>query len=711
MQDGQLILDQLEEGLLQIFNELDKGLTISRYSQLYSLVHSYCTKYEHEMSLAKIKDSLMSGSSLYLKLENFVKNHCKKCLDLISMEENIIHSLERCWTEFKLSTKVVHNLFAYLDRFWLKALDGSASSTFGSVRNLCLKTFKAELYDKLHDRLMNEFPAELIKEREGQTIEREKLIIIIDCILSIDPTGKFLYSEGVEKYCVQSMTKYYQSKVSHILENESILFYSQYAFEKSITEHDLCKSVFQEGTKLEYMEKYFHVAVKEKERTLADEFHRFMKNDEWCHCHNFYHLLSNIENGLDSSTKVFSDVVNEQGKASISKISDDQTNIDCKEFVLAVQELYSKINEIVKTQFNQDPKFIKAMEKGIKQSLNNGLTKKSHAAELLAKYLDALLRKGSKHSVDVSTESLEPVFIVFKFLEDKDIFQKFYSKTVARRLVNGSSVSDDLETEVVERLRTLCGFDYTHKLTKMYQDIEVSKEVNEGFTLESDFSAMVLSQGAWPLSCPTFELKFDALTTLFDKFQQYYTSKHSGRKLQLLASMTKVELKAEFGGKTYTFLCNAYQAAILEAFNSHSTLTLTRLQEMTGISLPVLTGNLEIMQKAKLINGSYSVNADFQSKKVRVNLNLPIKSQVEVEAKATVKAVEGDRHLIVQAAIVRIMKTKNRMLHVELVSEVVRQLSNQFKPSISQIKKCIDILVDKEYIERGEDMNEIKYVA
>lgn len=102
--------------------------------------------------------------------------------------------------------------------------------------------------------------------------------------------------------------------------------------------------------------------------------------------------------------------------------------------------------------------------------------------------------------------------VVFKYIEDKDVFQKFYSKMLAKRLVQHMSASDDAEASMISKLKQACGFEYTSKLQRMFQDVGVSKDLNESFRrhlnktnepLDIDFSIQVLSSGSWPFQQST----------------------------------------------------------------------------------------------------------------------------------------------------------------------------------------------------------------
>jgi cullin 1 len=71
--------------------------------------------------------------------------------------------------------------------------------------------------------------------------------------------------------------------------------------------------------------------------------------------------------------------------------------------------------------------------------------------------------------------------VIFKFIDDKDVFQKFYQKKLSNRLINQLSASDDSESSMITKLKEVCGYDYTNKLTRMFTDVNLSRDLTDKF--------------------------------------------------------------------------------------------------------------------------------------------------------------------------------------------------------------------------------------
>ncbi|KAJ1556253.1 Cullin-2 [Cladochytrium tenue] len=82
------------------------------------------------------------------------------------------------------------------------------------------------------------------------------------------------------------------------------------------------------------------------------------------------------------------------------------------------------------------------------------------------------------------------------------------------------------------------------------------------------------------------------------------------------------------------------------------------------------------------------------------------------EADEMKRAVEEDRRLFLQTVIVRVMKSRKSMSHTGLIQEVIEQSHARFVPQVSAIKKSIEQLIEKGYLDRSKEQLDVyDYVA
>lgn len=70
--------------------------------------------------------------------------------------------------------------------------------------------------------------------------------------------------------------------------------------------------------------------------------------------------------------------------------------------------------------------------------------------------------------------------------------------------------------------------------------------------------------------------------------------------------------------------------------------------------------------------------------------------------------IQKERGMVIDAVVVRIMKSRKVEMHNELLSAVVQQIHN-FKAQPIMVKKRIESLIEREYLKRDND-NRAKYI-
>lgn len=221
-----------------------------------------------------------------------------------------------------------------------------------------------------------------------------------------------------------------------------------------------------------------------------------------------YSLLSRIPDGLKPILDIYQNYVAKLGREIITQLGSSVTK-NPRSYVDELLSLHQKYYGVNHNVFASDPLFTAAVDKAFRAVINevaNNNPSSANGPEILARYCDMMMKKNAgkrdassamnkrkgtqqqkKPMMEIAVdegdgeERLMKMITLFKYVEDKDVFQKFYSRMLAKRLIYGASSSEELEINMINRLKEICGVEYTSKLNKMFTDMSLSSDLNTKF--------------------------------------------------------------------------------------------------------------------------------------------------------------------------------------------------------------------------------------
>lgn len=678
----------LEWGVDRIMNNLRDGLDRKTYMSLYTSIHNFCTAQKAVGSShlnSTHRGAHLLGEDLYRRLNEYLKNHLTDVhAEMVKhVDEALLTFYIKEWKRYTTAGTYNHHLFQYLNRHWVKREMDEGKKDVFDIYTLHLVRWKEDMFGSTQNAVMDAVLRLVEKQRNGETIEQSKIKSVVDSFVSLGideadskKTTLDVYRKHFEEPFLAATEKYYEKESVEFLSINSVVDYMKKA-ERRLDEEKERVPLYLLGEIMTPLTKTCEAALIAKHApVLRDEFQVLLDNDREEDMARMYKLLARIPDGLDPLRAKFEAHVRRCGLLAVEKAAQQGENVDPKNYIDALLEIHTQYSALVSTAFNGESEIVRSLDNACREYVNRNkicARNSARSPELLAKHSDNVLKRSTKSSEEDDMEkSLNDVMTIFKYIEDKDVFQKFYSRMLAKRLVHGTSASGDAETSMISKLKDASGFEYTNKLQRMYQDIQTSKDLNKTYeehlagSLSGDggldASYQILGAGFWPLTPPTTPFTPpNVLVRAYERFAHFYADKHGGRKLTWLWHLCKGEIRANYvkvNKVPYTFQVSTYQMAILLLFNDADTVSYDEIAGATSLAKETLDPSLAIMLKAKVLlarpegkteSGSvFILNKDFKSKKLKVNLNIAIKSEQKQEAEETHKTIEEDRKMLMQ---------------------------------------------------------------
>ncbi|KAM6376159.1 cullin-2 isoform 6-T15 [Alca torda] len=737
-----------------------------RFSDIYAL----CVAYPEPL-----------GERLYTETKIFLENHVRHLHKrVLEAEEQVLVMYHRYWEEYSKGADYMDCLYRYLNTQFIKKnklTEADLQYGYGGVdmneplmeigelaldmwRKLMIEPLQAILIRMLLREIKNpstpstrqaEYQLthfcfnttgsrqDLEFDRCGEDPNQKVIHGVINSFVHVEQYKKKFplkfYQEIFECPFLNETGEYYKQEASNLLQESNCSQYMEKVLGRLKDEEMRCRKYLHPSSYGKVIHECQQRMVADHLQFLHAECHNIIRQEKRSDMANMYTLLRAVSSGLPHMIQELQNHIHDEGLRATSNLS--QENMPTQ-FVESVLEVHSKFVQLINTVLNGDQHFMSALDKALTSVVNYREPKSiCKAPELLAKYCDNLLKKSAKGMTENEVEDKLTSFItVFKYIDDKDVFQKFYARMLAKRLIHGLSMSMDSEEAMINKLKQACGYEFTSKLHRMYTDMSVSADLNNKFNnfiknqdtiidLGISFQIYVLQAGAWPLTqapSSTFAIPQE-LEKSVQMFELFYSQHFSGRKLTWLHYLCTGEVKMNYLCKPYVAMVTTYQMAVLLAFNNSETVSYKELQDSTQMNEKELTKTIKSLLDVKMINhdsdkedveaeSTFSLNMNFSSKRTKFKITTSMQKDTPQEMEQTRSAVDEDRKMYLQAAIVRIMKARKVLRHNALIQEVISQSRARFNPSISMIKKCIEVLIDKQYIERSQaSADEYSYVA
>ncbi|BFF94863.1 cullin-3-A [Drosophila madeirensis] len=706
------------------------------------------------------------GNRLYYGLREVVSEHLELKVRqevLESLHSNFLPKLNQAWTDHQTSMVMIRDILMYMDRVYVQQRE------VDNVYNLGLILFRDQVvrHSEIQKALREKLLGMVMEERHGEAINHLAIKNACTMLITLGINSRTVYEEDFEKpFLAQSAAFYKFESQNFLAENNAGVYIKK--VEARITEESSRAALYlDKDTEPRIVRVVEEELIKKHMRPIVEMENSgvvyMIKNSKTEDLACTYKLFSRLkEEGLKVIADTMSAYLREQGRMLVKEEENGNTNPIT--FVQNLLDLKDRFDQFLVHSFSNDRIFKNVISSDFEHFLN--LNNKS--PEYLSLFIDDKLKKGGKGMSEQEIESiLDKTMVLFRFLLEKDVFERYYKTHLAKRLLLNKSVSDDFEKNMISKLKTECGCQFTSKLEGMFKDMSVSNTIMDEFKnyvnnnnlslVGVELTVRILTTGFWPTQTATPNCNIPiAPREAFEIFKSFYLNKHSGRQLTLQPQMGTSYINAVFYGRKaadsdkdkdapssssagctvptttrkHILQVSTYQMCVLLLFNNRDVLTYDDIQQETDIPGRELVRALQSLSMGKpaqrlLVRNSktktkeieptdeFYVNDAFVSKFHRVKIQtVAAKGESEPERKETRGKVDEDRKHEIEAAIVRIMKARKRMAHNLLVSDVTTQLKSRFLPSPVFIKKRIEGLIEREYLQRSpEDRKVYIYLA
>jgi len=740
------------------------------WHDLFWLVHSVC--------LWDDKGPPKVYSALREDILEFIKQAQERVLSH-QEEQALLKAYIAEWRKFFTQCNYLPMPFGQLETALQGKTSGPVSKKTSNdesvVRKLMLDSWNQSIFSNIKQRLQDSAMKLVHAERTGEAFDSQLVIGVRESYVNLSSNTEDklqIYRDNFERAYIEATEAFYRVQAPDHLKENGVQAYMKYADMKLREEEQRATKYLEScsGSVQNLTDSCVAVLVTAFKDTILAECAEMIRQNETERLQLMFKLLDRVPDGIDPMLTCLETHIYQAGIADMVA-SAEVITADSEKYVEQLLELFRRFSLLVSQGFRDDPRFLTSRDKAYKRVVNDtsifkldlpstrtGLgsktTPESKCPELLANYCDMLLRKtplSKRLTSDEVEAKLTDVLLVLKYVQNKDVFMRYHKAHLTRRLILDTSADSEKEENMVEWLREVgMPADFINKLSRMFQDIKVSEDLNNQFkdqqkdrdTKTGDsVSIKILNVGAWARTSERVPVTLPReLEDFIPEVEEFYKTKHSGRKLQWHHHMSNGTVT--FANKTgkYDLEVTTFQMAVLFCWENRreDRISLENLRLATELSdgelrktlwslvaFPKLKRQVLLFEPAAAKPAEWNehtlfwINHEFAlvkngkaQKRGRINLIGRLQLSTEKTREEENAGIMQLRILRTQEAIIKILKMRKRISNAQLQTELVDILKNMFLPSKKLIKEQIEWLIEHKYMKRDDDnINLFIYMA
>ena len=689
------LLNKKGEEFFKDFNNLWNST-----NRIFNLLRKIMNKYE-KLAYGNIQKNNVYEIFLYhLKLVLINSNNEKKDLD----ENNFVkHSIN----------EVLNQITLLRDQIILKLDENN-----NKENNNNINTIKMDIEEDDNNNNPN-------KNSKYYDLSNEFLAKISLLIRFYCETG--IYQEYFNRYFLKYSEDYYTKKTDDYINNNSIDKYITFVEEILSFENYLIVSHLNEITLKPIINKLNNILLNNNKNIIFTKYYtsdNTSNNNDYLSLNENYDLMKKIFI-LFKNIKL-EEEIRKKFSAYIRKTCKDIYTKFTKNYILFyenIELLKKNIDHFISDSFLNDEKFKSTSKEALTKGMNQ---RPGFICDTFSKYIDNVLRvDAAKKNLNEIKNIINEYMILFKFIENKDLYENYFIKKLCIRCLFNLNKSEEAQNYLIEQLKNECGPYFVSKSQEMISDVKASQEMTQLFNKEDKnnfyipINYFVLSNYTWPIDklikgeIPNFDIGTKEKT-----FFEFYHKKNSGKSLfwHLPYCFGEIEMEIPKSEEKITIMGNGVHIAILKCFNkSNTSLTFKDILNKTKIEIDVIQKNLKKLISKNLLkyeNDIYTVNFDVNkdgnnSRIALIDYDEEEKEKTDEENEE--KTIE-ERKFVIDAYIMKVLKQKKVMKRNDLISVVKEKMPFEEKDEI--INKRIEQLISNRYIsidEKDKDNNLLKY--